>query len=73
MREAAIRQSATDARSAGPRGRARPAKRPRPSGERGGGDSQLKRKKMGCGWAERPDGPVGRWADWAESEEKIHF
>jgi hypothetical protein len=21
----------------------------------------------GAGWAERPDGPAGRWADWAES------
>jgi hypothetical protein len=36
-----------------------------------GGDGQLKRKKMGCSWAERPDGPAGRWADWAESEEKL--
>jgi hypothetical protein len=24
-------------------------------------------------WAERPDGPTGRWADWAESEGKILF
>jgi hypothetical protein len=37
VREAAIRQGATDARSAGLRGRARLAERPRPSGERGGG------------------------------------
>jgi hypothetical protein len=29
----------------------------RPAGERGGG---------GAGWAERPGGPAGRWADWAE-------
>jgi hypothetical protein len=27
----------------------------------------------GAGWAERPDGPAGRWADWAESEGKILF
>jgi hypothetical protein len=27
----------------------------------------------GAGWAERPDGPVGWWADWAESEGKILF
>jgi hypothetical protein len=38
--------------------------RARPTGERGGG---------GPGWAERPDGPAGRWADWAESEGKILF
>jgi hypothetical protein len=24
-------------------------------------------------WAERPDGPAGRWADWAKSEGKILF
>jgi hypothetical protein len=33
--------------------------------EKGGGS--------GAGWAERPDGPAGRWADWAESEGKILF
>jgi hypothetical protein len=32
-----------------------------------------KRGGSGAGWAERPDGPVGRWADWAESEGKILF
>jgi hypothetical protein len=26
-----------------------------------------------AGWAERPGGPAGRWADWAESEGKILF
>jgi hypothetical protein len=26
-----------------------------------------------AGWAERPDGPVGRWADCAESEGKNLF
>jgi hypothetical protein len=36
VREAAIRQGTTDARSTGPRGRAGPAKRLRPSGEGGG-------------------------------------
>jgi hypothetical protein len=34
--------------------------------EKGGGGG-------GAGWAERPDGPVGWWADWAESEGKILF
>jgi hypothetical protein len=24
---------------------------------------------MGHGWAERPDGPAGCWANWAEREE----
>jgi hypothetical protein len=58
VREAAIRQGATDARSAGPRGRARPVERPRPSGERGG-DGRLKRKK----WAAAgPKGRMGRLA-----------
>jgi hypothetical protein len=32
-----------------------------------------KREVGGAGWAERPDGPAGRWADWAESEGKILF
>jgi hypothetical protein len=32
-----------------------------------------KRGVGGAGWAERPDGPAGRWADWAESEGKILF
>jgi hypothetical protein len=31
----------------------------------------VEKKKMGRGWAERPDGLAGRWADWAESEEKF--
>jgi hypothetical protein len=26
-----------------------------------------------AGWAERPGGPAGRWADWAESEGEILF
>jgi hypothetical protein len=30
-----------------------------------------KRGAGGAGWAERPDGPADRWADWAESEGKI--
>jgi hypothetical protein len=30
-------------------------------------------EKSGRGWAERPDGPTGRWVDWAESEGKILF
>jgi hypothetical protein len=33
----------------------------------------LREKRGGAGWAERPDGPAGRWADWAESEGKILF
>jgi hypothetical protein len=49
--EAAIRQGATDARSAGPRGQDGSAERPRPSG-RGEKNGRLKRKKMGRGWAE---------------------
>jgi hypothetical protein len=32
-----------------------------------------KRGASGAGWAERPDGPAGRWADWAECEGKILF
>jgi hypothetical protein len=68
VREAAIRQGTTDAWSAGLRGRAGPAERPRPSGERGGGNGRLKRKKMGRDWAEKP---AGRWANWVESEEKF--
>jgi hypothetical protein len=36
-REAAIGQGAIDARPTGPRGRALPAERPRPSGERESG------------------------------------
>jgi hypothetical protein len=54
----------------GPRGRAGPTERPRPSVERGSGRLE---KKSGHGWAERPDGPTGCWADWAESEGKILF
>jgi hypothetical protein len=31
-------------------------------------------RKVGwAAWAERPDGPAGRWADYAESEGKILF
>jgi hypothetical protein len=45
-REAAIGQGATDVRSAGPRGRAGPAERPRPSGER---ESGRLGKKKGSG------------------------
>jgi hypothetical protein len=41
--------------------RHRQAERPRPSGERGSG--RLK-KKWTAAW------PAGRWADWAENEEK---
>jgi hypothetical protein len=41
-----------------------PVGRFRPAGQKGGG---------GGGQAERPDGPAGRWADWAESEGKILF
>jgi hypothetical protein len=34
----------------------------------------VRRKKVGwAAWAERPDGPAGHWADWAESEGKILF
>jgi hypothetical protein len=32
-----------------------------------------KRRGGGAGRAERPHGPAGRWADWAESEGKILF
>jgi hypothetical protein len=32
-----------------------------------------KRGGGGAGRAERPDGPAGCWADWAESEGKILF
>jgi hypothetical protein len=49
MREATIRQGATDVRSAGPRGRAGRGERSRPSGERGGGERSVKKKKMGHG------------------------
>jgi hypothetical protein len=38
MREAAIGQGATHVWSTGPRGRAGSAERPRPNGERGGGE-----------------------------------
>jgi hypothetical protein len=34
---------------------------------------QEKRGAGAAGWAERPDGPPSRWADWAESEGKIIF
>jgi hypothetical protein len=46
-------------------GRDGPSARARPAGEKGG--------VGGAGWAERLDGPAGRWADWAESEGKILF
>jgi hypothetical protein len=45
-------------------GRDGPSACTRPAGEKVGG---------GVGWAERPDGSAGRWADWAESEGKILF
>jgi hypothetical protein len=56
--EATIGQGATDARSAGPRGRAGPAEGLRPSGERGSG--RLKKKQVGHGWAGWPLGRLGR-------------
>jgi hypothetical protein len=40
------------------RGPVGPAERPRPSGKRGSGRMERK-KRMGRGWAERPDGPKG--------------
>jgi hypothetical protein len=46
MREAAIGQSAIDTRSAGPRGRAGPAERLKPSGER---ESDRLGKEKGSG------------------------
>jgi hypothetical protein len=39
-------------------------------GERSVGEEK---KRSGRGWAERPDGAAGCWADWAESEGKILF
>jgi hypothetical protein len=41
----------------------------------GGGSHRLgkKKKEVGHGWAERPDGPAGRWTDWGEIEGKILF
>jgi hypothetical protein len=34
----------------------------------------VRRKKAEwAAWAERLDGPAGRWADWAKSEGKILF
>jgi hypothetical protein len=44
----------------------------RPLGRLAGGPT-LGRGEVGRGLAERPDGPAGRWADWAESEGKILF
>jgi hypothetical protein len=44
----------------------------RPLGQLAGGPTRG-RGEVGRGWAERPDGPAGRWADWAESEGKILF
>jgi hypothetical protein len=55
--------------SEGGEGKARWASR-RPLGRLAGG-SMRGRGRMGRGWAERPDGPAGRWADWAESEGKF--
>jgi hypothetical protein len=51
VREATIGQGATDARSARPRGRAGPAERPRPSGERESG--QLGNEKGSGPWLGR--------------------
>jgi hypothetical protein len=31
----------------------------------------LRERRPVAGWAERPGGPTGRWADWAESEGKF--
>jgi hypothetical protein len=31
----------------------------------------LRERRPVAGWAERPGGPGGRWADWAESEGKF--
>jgi hypothetical protein len=44
-------------RLAGPRGRDGSAERLRPSGEGRGEKWPFEKKKMGRGWAERPDGP----------------
>jgi hypothetical protein len=33
----------------------------------------LEKAGGGAGWAKRPDGPAGRWADWAECEGKNLF
>jgi hypothetical protein len=49
-------------------GGARPVMVAAPCFSAGGG-----RKVGWAAWAERPDGPVGRWFDWAESEGKILF
>jgi hypothetical protein len=49
------------------------AKRMRPSGEGGATGWERKKKEVGRGWAERPDGPAGRWTDWGEIEGKILF
>jgi hypothetical protein len=37
----------------------------------GEGERPVEKKQVGHGWAERSDGPAGRWADWAESEGKF--
>jgi hypothetical protein len=65
MREVAIRQGATDARSAGPRGRGLVG-----TGG-GGGGRPVEKKKKGHGWTKRPDGLASCWANWAESEENF--
>jgi hypothetical protein len=40
-------------------------------GDRGGGNGWLKREKNGPRLGGKLDGPAGRCADWAESEEKF--
>jgi hypothetical protein len=58
MREATIGQGATDARSAAPRGRAGPAKRPRPGWERES-DRLGKEKGSGPRLDQKPElGPI---------------
>jgi hypothetical protein len=42
-----------------------------PMGRGGVGERPVEKKKMSRGWAKRPDGPAGCWADWAESEENF--
>jgi hypothetical protein len=42
-----------------------------PVGRQGGGNGWLKREKNGPRLGGRLDGPAGRCADWAESEEKF--
>jgi hypothetical protein len=42
----------------------------RPLGRLAGGSTRG-RGEVGHDWAERPDGPTGHWANWAESEGKF--